>query len=200
MKKLIVIALAIYLSGCFSTPAREVVDICQLLDEKVSWYQSAKKSEKKYQAPMHIMLAIIYQESHFASRAQPARKTYLGFIPGARPSSSYGYAQAKTETWEWYRLKTGYSGASRSNFDDSIDFVGWYINQSNKRSKISKSDAYNQYLAYHEGHNGFNKESYKEKSWLLKVAKQVEKKSNDFKQQLLKCRSQLDKNRIWSFF
>jgi hypothetical protein len=200
MKKLIVFALAIVLSGCFSTPAREVVDICQLLDEKVSWYQSVKKSEQKYQVPMHLQLAIIYQESHFASRAQPARTTYLGFIPGPRPSSSYGYAQAKTETWEWYQLKTGNKDASRSDFSDSVDFVGWYVNQSKVRSKVSKSDAYNQYLAYHEGHNGFNKKSYKDKAWLLKVAKQVEKKSNDYKRQLSKCRAHLDSNRLWSFF
>ena len=186
MKKLIVFAIAIVLSGCFSTPAREVVDICQLLDEKVSWYQSVKKSEQKYQAPMHLQLAIIYQESHFASRAQPARTTYLGFIPGPRPSSAYGYSQAKTETWEWYQLKTGNRDASRSNFSDSVDFVGWYINQSKIRSKISKSDAYNQYLAYHEGHNGFNNKNFKDKAWLLKVAKHVEKKSSDFKRQLSK--------------
>ena len=200
MKKLIVFALAIVLSGCFSTPAREVVDICQLLDEKVSWYQAVKKSEQKHQAPMHLQLAIIYQESHFSSRAQPARTTYLGFIPGPRPSSAYGYAQAKTETWEWYQLKTGNSNASRSNFSDAVDFVGWYINQSKIRSKIPKSDAYNQYLAYHEGHNGFNKKNYKDKAWLLKVAKQVEKKSNDFKRQLSKCRAHLDSNRVWSLF
>ncbi len=200
MKKLIVFALAILLSGCFSTPAREVIDICQLLDEKVSWYQAAKQSEEKHQAPMHLQMAIIYQESHFASRAKPPRKTYLGFIPGARPSSAFGFAQAKTETWEWYQLMTGNKDASRSNFADSVDFVGWYVTQSKKLSNISKSDAYNQYLAYHEGHNGFNKKNYENKPWLLKVAKQVEKKSNDFKRQLSKCRTHLDKNRVWSFF
>lgn len=149
---------------------------------------------------MHLQLAIIYQESHFASRAQPARTTYLGFIPGPRPSSAYGYSQAKTETWEWYQLKTGNRDASRSNFSDSVDFVGWYINQSKIRSKISKSDAYNQYLAYHEGHNGFNNKNFKDKAWLLKVAKHVEKKSSDFKRQLSKCRTHLDSNRVWSFF
>ena len=72
MKKLIVLGLGIllFLSGCFSTPAREVTNICDLLDEKVSWYQSAKKSEEKWGAPMHLQLAIINQESHFASKAK----------------------------------------------------------------------------------------------------------------------------------
>jgi len=45
MKKLITLGLAILmvLSGCFSTPAREVTNICDLLDEKVSWYSSQEK-------------------------------------------------------------------------------------------------------------------------------------------------------------
>ena len=200
MKKLIVFSLSIFLVGCFSTPAREVVDICQLLDENVSWYHSVKKSEQKYQVPMHLQLAIIYQESHFASKARPARKTYLGFIPGPRPSSSYGYSQAKKETWEWYKLKTGNINASRSIFSDSVDFVAWYVNQSKIHSNISKYDAYNQYLAYHEGQNGYNKKIYQDKAWLLKIAKQVEKKSNKYKRQLSSCRAHLDKRKVWSFF
>ena len=42
-------------------------------------------------------------------------------------------------------------GADRDDFNDAIDFIGWYNDQSSRRSKISKSDAYNLYLAYHEG-------------------------------------------------
>ena len=103
MKKLIVFGLAILmvLSGCFSTPAREVAIICNLLDEKVSWYQAVKKSEEKWGAPMHLQLAIIYQESHFASDAKPPRNKIFGIIPGARPTSSFGFTQAKKATWEW---------------------------------------------------------------------------------------------------
>ena len=73
MKKLIVLSVAvlIVLSGCFSTPAREVTNICNLLDEKVSWYRAAKDSEEKWKVPMHLQLAIIHQESRFASKAKP---------------------------------------------------------------------------------------------------------------------------------
>jgi len=76
MKKLIVLSVAvlIVLSGCFSTPAREVTNICNLLDEKVSWYRAAKASEEKWKVPMHLQLAIIYQESHFASKCQATKK------------------------------------------------------------------------------------------------------------------------------
>ncbi len=92
MKNLIGLSLALLLvlSGCFSTPAREVTNICQLLDEKVSWYQAVKKSEAKWSVPMHIQLAIIYQESHFSSNAKPTRNKIFGVIPGLRSSSSYG--------------------------------------------------------------------------------------------------------------
>jgi len=202
MKKLIVLGLAILmvLSGCFSTPAREVTNICNLLDEKVSWYQAVKKSEEKWGAPMHLQLAIIYQESHFASNAKPPRNKIFGIIPGARPTTSFGYTQAKKATWDWYQLKTGNNSAKRDNFADAVDFVGWYVNQSLLRSKISKTNAYGQYLAYHEGHGGYNKKTYENKAWLIDVAKNVEKKSNTYKSQLSLCRTKLDKNRVWTFF
>ena len=131
MKKLIVLGLAILmvLSGCFSTPAREVTNICNLLDEKVSWYQAVKKSEEKWGAPMHLQLAIIYQESHFASNAKPPRNKIFGIIPGARPTTSFGYTQAKKTTWEWYQLKTGNKSAKRDNLLTQLTLLdGMLIN------------------------------------------------------------------------
>jgi|TARA_B110000459_G_C16526700_1_gene455207 hypothetical protein len=202
MKKLIVLSVAvlIVLSGCFSTPAREVTNICNLLDEKVSWYRAAKDSEEKWKVPMHLQLAIIHQESRFASKAKPPRNKIFGVIPGSRPTTSFGYTQAKKATWDWYQLKTGNKTAKRDNFTDAIDFVGWYANQSSLRSKISKTNAYQQYLAYHEGHGGYNKKSYEKKAWLIEIAKKVETKSNTYKAQLSQCRDQLDSNRIWTLF
>jgi hypothetical protein len=202
MKKLFVLSLLVVISvsGCFSTPAREVTNICNLLDEKVSWYRAAKLSEEKWKAPMHLQMAIIHQESRFASKAKPPRNKIFGIIPGARQTDSFGYTQAKKATWEWYQLKTGNKTAKRDDFADAIDFVGWYANQSSLRSKISKTDAYHQYLAYHEGHGGFNKKSYESKAWLLDIAKKVESKSNTYKTQLSQCRDELDSNRIWTLF
>ncbi len=187
------------LGGCFSTPAIEVKDICSLLDEEVSWYKSIKASSKKYKVPMHVQLAIIYQESHFASDAKPPRGKLFGVLPWFRPSSAYGFAQVKDETWDWYKLKTGNNSADRDDFDDAADFVGWYINKSYERSGISKSDTFNQYLAYHEGHGGFNKKSYSSKGWLIKVAKNVQSNAKQYKNQLNQCKSRLDSNSVWSF-
>jgi hypothetical protein len=50
-----------------------------------------------------------------------------------------------------------------------------------------KSDVYNQYLAYHEGHAGFRRGSYKKKKWLMKIAKSVQKRAINYSAQLARC-------------
>ena len=201
MKKVFLLALLpLFLTGCLSTPAITVNNICTLMDEEVSWYRSVKASEKKYGAPAHVQLAIMYQESHFASDAKPPREKLFGVVPWFRPTTAYGFAQVKDATWDWYQLKTGNYSADRDDFDDAADFVGWYINQSKKRAGINKSDAYNQYLAYHEGHGGFKKKSYQRKPWLMKVALKVDDNAKRYKRQLNQCSTELDSNSIWSLF
>jgi hypothetical protein len=201
MKKVFFLALLpLFLTGCLSTPAVTVNNICTLMDEEVSWYRSVKASEKKYGAPAHVQLAIMYQESHFASDAKPPREKLFGVVPWFRPTTAYGFAQVKDATWDWYQLKTGNYSADRDDFDDAADFVGWYINQSKKRAGINKSDAYNQYLAYHEGHGGFKKKSYQRKPWLMKVARKVDDNAKRYKRQLNQCSTELDSNSIWSLF
>ncbi|HIM58339.1 MAG TPA: hypothetical protein EYJ00_03335 [Gammaproteobacteria bacterium] len=192
--------LPLLLSGCFSTPAVTVNNICTLMDEEVSWYRAVKAAEKKHGAPAHVSLAMMYQESNFASDAEPPREKLFGVVPWFRPTSAYGFAQAVDSTWEWYQLKTGNYTADRDDFEDAADFIAWYIDQSSKRSGIAKSDAYHQYLAYHEGHGGFNKKSYKKKPWLMEVAKKVEKNAKRYQQQLNQCSSALDSNSIWRIF
>ncbi len=170
------------------------------MDEEVSWYRAIKAAEKKYGAPAHVSLAIMYQESNFASDAKPPREKLFGIVPWFRPSSAYGFAQAVDGTWDWYQLKTGNYSADRNDFADSADFIAWYINQTSKRSGVSKSDAYHQYLAYHEGHGGFNKKSYKQKPWLMKIAKKVDNNAKRYQSQLNQCESELNSNRIWHWF
>jgi hypothetical protein len=200
IKSLLVVLFSLMLSGCFSTPAVKVGNICNLMDEEVSWYRAIKASEKKYGAPAHVQLAIIYQESNFASDAKPPREKLFGVVPWFRPTTAYGFAQAVDDTWEWYKLKTGNKDADRDDFDDAADFVGWYMAQSSKRSGVAMSDAYNQYLAYHEGHGGFDRKSYKKKPWLIKIAKKVDGNAKRYKRQLKQCASALDSNRVWRFF
>ncbi|CAB5496754.1 hypothetical protein AZO1586I_64 [Bathymodiolus thermophilus thioautotrophic gill symbiont] len=203
MKKLTLLLLSLFLSGCFSlfsSDAITVGNICTLMDEEVRWYKAVKASEKKYGVPMHVQLAIIYQESHFESDARPPREKLFSVIPWFRPTTARGFAQATDATWALYKLKTGNTDASREDFEDAVDFVGWYVNRSAKRSNINKADAYNQYLAYHEGHGGFNRKTHHAKLWLKKVAKEVSANARRYQRQLNQCTSRLDKNSIWSFF
>ena len=81
-------------------------------------------------------------------------------------SSAYGYAQALEGTWDDYRADTGRRGADRDDFADSSDFIGWYMSGATRVNGMPLHDAYNQYLAYHEGKAGYARGSYRAKAWL----------------------------------
>ena len=69
----------------------------------------------------------------------------------------------------------------------STNFIGWYINKTNKLLGISKNNAYLQYLAYHQGQAGFKTGAYKTKKALLEVAKKTALSKKIFDRQLKKC-------------
>ncbi len=168
--------LFIFIIACTSNQQINTANSCIIFDQKKNWYKSTKASYDKWGTPISLQLAIINQESSFNQFAKPERKKILGIIPGSRPSTAFGYAQVTNPTWDWYKTKTGNKNASRANFSDVTDFIGWYTTQSKKLVGISKNDFYNQYLAYHEGQGGWKKETYLDKKWLIEVAKTVEKK------------------------
>ena len=159
-----------------------------------------KKSYDKWNVPIALQLAIIKQESSFTQFAKPKRKKFLGLIPTSRPSTAFGYAQITNPTWDWYKNKTGNQNASRANFKDVTDFIGWYTTQSENMIGISKNDYYNQYLAYHEGHRGWKNKSYNSKKWLIDVAKNVERKTNMYNNQLKECEDRLNKKGLFGIF
>ena len=179
-------------AACATAPPANVENICAIFDEKRGWYKAAKKSEKRWGTPKHVQMSIIRQESSFKFNAKPARTKLLGFIPWKRPSDAYGYAQALDSTWELYKDDSGRRFANRNDFDDAIDFVGWYTNMSNKSVGISKWDPYNQYLAYHEGHAGWRRGTYQRKAWLVETARQVEHRAREWGAQLQRCEDDLD--------
>ena len=190
----------IFLYACTSTNNINTADSCIIFKEKRNWYKSTKKSFENWGAPISLQLAIINQESSFKQFAKPKRKRFLGLIPGSRPSTAFGYAQVTNPTWDWYKLRSGKSNASRANFKDVTDFIGWYVNQTNKMLGIPKNDYYNQYLAYHEGHGGWKKKSYNSKKWLIEVAKKVESNANKYNNQFSQCENQLNKKGIFGIF
>lgn len=181
-------------AGCTTAPPKNVNNLCDIFREKDDWYDDAVDASEEWGSPVPVMMAIIYQESRFKATAKPPRKKILGVIPGFRPSSAYGYSQAKKSTWKEYKSSAGRYGADRDDFADAIDFVGWYNKQSHRRSGISRKDPYRLYLAYHEGHGGYNRGSYRKKQWLLDVARKVERRSGTYQAQLQVCEEELKKD------
>ena len=113
---------------------------------------------------------------------------FLGIIPTGRISSAYGYAQALNGTWDWYKKDSGNRNASRTNFSDSSDFIGWYVTQTTKKLKIKKSNVYRQYLAYHQGHAGYASGRYKSSKAIQAVAQRTANTASMFGEQLKSCK------------
>lgn len=141
----------ILLSSCATSPPKNPENICEIFREHRDWYFAAKEVRERWGVPIHVPMSMMFQESSFRADALPPRDYLLGFIPWGRVSTAYGYSQAKTMTWDDYIKETDNSGADRDDFDDAIDFMGWFIFKTQKINKVSKWDAYNQYLNYHEG-------------------------------------------------
>ena len=169
--------------ACSSIPSN-TADGCSIFSERYLWYKFAKKTEKKWGTPIYIQLAIIRMESDFDWLARPERQKIFKVIPYKRPSSSLGYSQAVKGTWKQYKKETGNKLASRILFKDSVDFIGWYTTKSSQILKISKKDAFKQYLAYHEGWGNFK--HYKKNKKVIGLAKKVERQSKIYRKQLLK--------------
>ena len=190
----------IFTVACTSLKQIDTANSCILFDSKKGWYKSTKKSFDKWEAPIALQLAIINQESSFHQFAKPKRKRLFGIILGSRPSTAFGYAQVTNPTWNWYKSRTGNKNASRANFQDVTDFIGWYSEQSKKMLGISKNDFYNQYLAYHEGQGGWKRKAFNSKKWLLDVAKKVETDANKYNNQLRECENQLNNKGMFGIF
>ncbi len=196
-----VVIACLLITGCSTSPPKDIKDGCAIFNEKDDWYKESYASYKKWGVPVHVQLAIIYQESRFVDDAKPPRDTLLWVIPWFRKSSAYGYAQVKDSTWDWYRKSSGNRWADRDDYDDAVDFIGWYVNVSHQKLGISKWDTYNQYLAYHEGHGGYKRKTWRKKPWLIKVARKVDARAKIYRAQLARCADQLDKGgwSLWPF-
>lgn len=198
MRRLILpaIALAVLASGCATRPPGQVQDACLILEDNRAWWRDLQRVERRYGVSPGVQLAILKRESSFRHNARPARQRLLGIVPWTRPSSAYGYAQALDSTWDWYRDETGRRGADRDDFGDAVDFIGWYNHQSGRLAGIAPTDAYSLYLAYHEGHGGFRRGTYRGKSWLDRAAREVETDARRYDAQIERCERRLDRRWI----
>ena len=185
--RLSLLPLLLLLTGCISKPPSNLDSVCHIFKQYPQWYRDAKDVERRWKVPVAVQMAIIHQESKFQARAKtPCTKFFCG-IPLRHQSSAYGYAQALDGTWKHYKKSSGYLLSSRKNFTDGVDFIGWYANMASRQAGISRSDAYQLYLAYHEGVGGFQRKTYLKKPWLIQVAQKVKARSQLYDMQIRHC-------------
>ncbi len=185
---------ALVLAGCATTPPRQPEDLCRIFQEKDDWYEDALDAQKRWGTPIPVLMAIMYQESAYQANARPPRGRFLWIFPGLRQSSAYGYAQVTDPTWEEYLRDAAGWGASRSDFEDAVDFIGWYNALSKRRNGIALTDARRLYLAYHEGHGGYRRATYRKKEWLQRTAVRVARRAENYRKQLARCESSLKRS------
>lgn len=191
MKPLLALILmtgVLFLTGCASTaPPANPHNLCSIFKEKRSWHRQAKAASEKWGTPVQIMMAIMYQESSYRHDAQPSRPWFL-FIPLPRNSSAYGYAQAQNGTWDMYLKETGGWFKDRDDFEDAVDFIGWYTNKTRRVNGVSLWRADLLYLNYHEGWGGYKRGTHKKKPWLMNTANKVKSRASNYGEQLRRCR------------
>jgi len=184
------------ITGCSSIP-KNTSDGCSIFNERYLWYKHAKKTEQKWGTPIYLQLAIIKMESNFDWLAKPPRQKLFKIVPYKRSSSSFGFSQAIEGTWKQYKTETGNKFAVRTRFKDSVDFIGWYTTKTQKILKISKKNAFKQYIAYHEGWGNYK--NYKNNKKVINLAMRVEKQANIYKNQLSDCKNSLSTNKYVIF-
>jgi len=191
-KNLRATAFFVFLTACgsvnYSAP-RNLDNACSIVTQRPAYLNAMQQSERKWGIPVNVQMATIYQESKFVGNARTPYQYALGIIPMGRQSSAFGYSQALDATWDDYRRDTGKRGARRTDIRDATDFIGWYMAESSKSLGISRTDAGNQYLAYHEGRAGFRRGSYRAKAWLVRVASEVDARADLYARQLQTCAS-----------
>ncbi|PZM12839.1 transglycosylase SLT domain-containing protein [Rhizobium tubonense] len=184
------VAPLVLLAGCASAP-HEIRNTCAIFEQRDglfnNWRRAAERTEREYGVPVPILMATIYAESGFNPYARPPRTKLFGFIPWTRPSSAYGYSQALNGTWSRYQGETGHWGASRTNFADAIDFVGWYHAQSHVQNGIALTDSYNLYLAYYFGHDGYAQGAWRSNADIQRSAQRVSGMTSLYRSQLRSC-------------
>lgn len=189
IKSAFVLLALIFTAGCVTanvTPPKNQADACAILSEKDKWEKPTFAASYEWGVSPGTILSFIKHESSFRHDAQPVDKK------GNKLSSALGYSQALDGTWSDYEKARG--KGKRKKYEDSADFIGWYLDKISKQTGIEKSDAKDLYLAFHEGPAGFKRGSYQGKTWLINYAVRVESQAEIYDNQLARCeRSKMKK-------
>lgn len=188
------------LTACATSPPPKQDNLCRIFEHEPRWYDHARDSERRWGVPIAIQMAIVQRESSFKARVRPRRTRLLGIIPWSRPSSAKGYAQAQDPAWQDYRKATGKRLARRANMADALDFIGWYNATTHRQLGIERDDAYNLYLAYHEGRGGYRRGTWKNKPKVRQTAAEVASRAATYGEQLKRCEEDLQCRHWWQFW
>ena len=170
----------------FSAP-RNLDNACSIVSQRPAYLRAFKATQRKWGVPVPTIMAMIYQESKFIGNNRTPHQYALGVIPVGRQSSAFGYSQALDGTWKEYQNDHGGRGARRDNIRHATDFMGWYMAQSKEELGLAMGDTRNQYLAYHDGRTGFRRGTWKRKSWLVRIAGEVDARAAMYGAQLRSC-------------
>ncbi|MFC4892734.1 transglycosylase SLT domain-containing protein [Pseudofrancisella aestuarii] len=157
------------------------ISVCDILKENPQWSKSLKEAQTKYNLPPQFAMSIIYQESKFIGTAK------------SKSSSAYGYAQAIDGTWKVFQNEVN-SSAKRDNFNDSVQFIGWYMSDLSKRLKLNMTDSYSLYMAYMLGQTGYKRYkagTYANKEVVHKnesIASKVKARADLYNKQFRNCK------------
>ncbi|MGM0544565.1 MAG: lysozyme-like domain containing protein [Pseudomonadota bacterium] len=199
------LGVVLLLSGCATfapNPPEDQSNICEIFREQPSWYDYALESEDTWGTPIATQMSFIQQESSFRSHVRPDRKYYLGFIPGPRPSSAKGYAQAQDPVWGEYEDQAGSLFARRTHMKHATDFIGWYNQRTREQTGISLNNPEHLYYAYHEGAGGYQRGTYRGKPHVLSAGRQVAARANRYQSQLNSCEAEFQCRKfyqVWPF-
>ncbi|MCB1359584.1 MAG: lytic transglycosylase [Rhodobacter sp.] len=185
------VAVAFLLASCGGgrdhSPPRNLDDACALATERPAYFRAMRDTERRWNVPVPVQMAIIHAESRFDGDARTPHRYALGVIPLGRQSSAYGYSQALDGTWEDYQSQTRNRHARRDNIEDATDFIGWYASEAYARNGIHPTDARDLYLSYHEGHAGYARGSHNSQRWLTDLADRVAQRAAMYDAQLRAC-------------
>ncbi len=194
---LILVSEIVFLTGCVTPRPNNVENICSIFRQYPDWYWATQRVARKWHVPVNVQMAVIHQESHFNATAKPPRTKLLWIIPWKRPTSAYGYSQAINGTWRRYKTATGNAAASRYNFADAVDFIGWYATKAYWRAGVDRTNAFQVYLAFHEGIGGYQAHSYHRNPGIMFIARKVANLSYRYRMQLASCEASLKRKPWW---
>ena len=76
------LAMVVALSSCSSNPPRQPNQVCDIFDEKGSWYKAAQKAKKRWGMPVNVGMAFVHRESSYVADAKPPRNVCWAWCPG----------------------------------------------------------------------------------------------------------------------